>query len=117
MKTLKRKRGTATMDAAAQVLSLPCSCTVKDAADLKITLCGHLEAADCVVLDAANIERIDTAALQLLCAFVRDRQARGRKVQWQGSSVALLEAADLLALRCLLGMDAAPRKPPAGAAP
>jgi ABC-type transporter Mla MlaB component len=117
MKTLKRKRGTATMDAAAHVLTLPCSCTVKDAADLKIALCGHLETADCVVLNAANVERVDTAALQLLCAFVRDRQARGRKVQWQGSSAALLEAADLLALRCLLGLAAAPREPPVGAAP
>jgi ABC-type transporter Mla MlaB component len=108
MKTLKRKRGTAAMDAGAQVLPLPCSCTVKDAANLKITLCSYLEAADCVVLDVANIERIDTAALQLLCAFVRDRHARGLKVQWQGNSPALQEAADLLALRPLLDLGEAP---------
>ena len=113
MKTLKRKRGTATTDAAAQVLPLPCSCTVKDAAQLQIFLCGYLEAQESVVLDAANVERIDTAALQLLCAFVRDRQARGLKVQWQGSSPALQEAADLLALRPLLGLGEAP----GGAAP
>ena len=84
---------------------------------MKIALCRYLETEDCVVLDAANVERIDTAALQLLCAFVRDRQARGHKVQWQGTSTALQEAADLLALRCLLGLAEAPHGPPAGAAP
>jgi len=105
MKTLKRKRGTAAEAAAATaVLALPSSCTLKDAADLKNLLCGHLESPECVVLNAANIERIDTAALQLLCAFVRDRQARGGSVQWQGSSAALQEACDLLAVRGLLGL-------------
>jgi ABC-type transporter Mla MlaB component len=107
MKTLKRKRGTAA-EATAAVLALPSSCTVKDAAYLKELLCGRLDSPDCVVLDVANVERIDTAALQLLCAFVRDRQLRGCAVQWQGSSAALHEASDLLAVRDLLGLGAAP---------
>jgi ABC-type transporter Mla MlaB component len=81
--------------------------------ELQLSLCGYLETPQCVVLDVANIERIDTAALQLLCAFVRDRNARGFKVQWQGSSAALQEAADLLALRPLLCLPEAP----AGAVP
>lgn len=107
MKTLKRKRGTAA-EAIASALALPSSCTVKDAADLKALLCSQLDSPDCVVLDVANVERIDTAALQLLCAFVRDRQARGRTVQWHGNSTALHEACDLLAIRGLLGLEAAP---------
>jgi ABC-type transporter Mla MlaB component len=107
MKTLKRKRGTA-VEATASVLALPSTCTVKDAAELKDLLCGQLESSDCVVLDVANVERIDTAALQLLCAFVRDRQARGGAVQWQGNSAAFQEASDLLAVRDLLGLGAAP---------
>ena len=108
MKTLKRKRGTAAPDAAANpVLALASSCTVKDAADFKIALFAHLGTPECVSLDAANVERIDTAALQLLCAFVRDRQARGLKVQWQGASAALQEAADLLDVRALLNLGEA----------
>lgn len=108
MKTLKRKRGGAAAEtavAADQLLVMASSCTVKDAADLKVILCGHLESPQPVVLDAANVERIDTAALQLLCAFVRDRQARGLKVQWQGSSSALLGAAELLDMKTLLGLE------------
>jgi ABC-type transporter Mla MlaB component len=73
---------------------------------LKVALLSHLDTPECVSLDAANVERIDTAALQLLCAFVRDRQARGLKVQWQGTSTALQEAADLLDLRTHLSLNA-----------
>ncbi len=110
MKTLKRKRGTAAADAAAAAapaLVLASSCTVKDAAGLKIALCGLLQATQCVLLDASNVERIDTAALQLLFAFVRDRRAGGLEVSWQGSSAALLDAADLLDMRVQLGLGAA----------
>lgn len=110
MKTLKRKRGTAAADAAAAApaLALASSCTVKDAADLKIALCGLLQSPQRVVLDASNVERIDTATLQLLFAFVRDRRACGLQVTWQGSSAALLDAADLLDMRVQLGLgDAA----------
>src|SRR5688572_7295035 len=106
MKTLKRKRGTAADAAAtaAPVLVVPSSCTVKDAAQLKIDLCTCVESAECVVLDVANVERIDTAALQLLCAFVRDRRAHGLKVLWRGNSAPLFEAAELLNMQALLGL-------------
>ena len=107
MKTLKRKRGTAT-DAAATataVLAVASSCTVKDAAQFKIDLCNCVDSPECVVLDVANVERVDTAALQLLCAFVRDRRARGLKVEWRGHSAPLLEAAELLDMRTLLGLS------------
>jgi ABC-type transporter Mla MlaB component len=107
MKTLKRKRGTAAAEgtAIAPVLVLASSCTVKDAAQLKDALCAHLQTPECVLLDAGNVERIDTAALQLLCAFVRDRTACGFKVQWQACSAAVQEAANLLDLRTLLGLQ------------
>jgi len=106
MKTLKRKRGMAVTEGAeataAPVVVLASSCTVKDAADFKVVLCSHLDTAGCVQLDAGNVERIDTATLQLLCAFVRDRQARGYQVQWRACSAAVQEAADLLDVRSLL---------------
>jgi ABC-type transporter Mla MlaB component len=107
MKTPKRKRGT-TGDvavAAAPALVLASSCTVKDAAQFKTALCACVDSPDCVVLDVAAVERVDTAALQLLCAFVRDRGARGLKVSWRGSSAALLEAAELLDMNSLLGLS------------
>lgn len=80
-------------------LALPAECTLADAAALKKALCALLPRAGTVTLDAAAVERIDTAALQLLAAFVRDRRLAGRVVQWRTVSNALSSAA------CLLGMD------------
>jgi ABC-type transporter Mla MlaB component len=58
------------------------------------------------------VERIDTAAIQLLCAFVRQRAVDGRSVAWMGVPAALREAAGLLGVSDILMLPAA-----AGAAP
>ena len=39
-----------------------------------------------VSLEVGNVERVDTSTMQLLCAFVRDRAAHQRKVEWLGDS-------------------------------
>ena len=52
-------------------------------------------------------ERIDTATLQVLYAFVRDRLAGDREVTWQGVPAALTDAARLLGVRDLLCLPAA----------
>ena len=55
-----------------------------------------LQARQSIVLDASHIERVDTAALQILCAFFREAQVKGLVVQWQQPSPALQSAARLL---------------------
>ncbi|MGH8270016.1 MAG: STAS domain-containing protein, partial [Steroidobacteraceae bacterium] len=52
--------------------------------------------------DASALQRIDTAALQLLAAFVRDRRTAGRAVDWRGGTAALESAAALLGLKDML---------------
>ena len=52
-----------------------------------------------VVLDAANVERVDTAALQVLTAFFKDATAQNLDVQWKEPAQALKNAAQLLGLR------------------
>jgi anti-anti-sigma regulatory factor len=52
-----------------------------------------------VVLDAANVERVDTAALQVLTAFFKDAGAQNLDVQWKEPAQALKNAARLLGLR------------------
>jgi ABC-type transporter Mla MlaB component len=58
-----------------------------------------------VTVDARALERIDTATVQLLCAFVRDRSGRNQSVTWLGDAQALQDAARLLGVRGLLGFD------------
>src|SRR5688572_30361135 len=60
------------------------NCNVKDAAGLKESLCLHVGHGEPVTLDVSNVERVDTSTVQLLCAFVRDRAAQQRKVEWLG---------------------------------
>jgi phospholipid transport system transporter-binding protein len=80
------------------VLRLPPQCTIRDAAQLLGQLLLHIEQSSPVYIDAAQVERVDTAALQLLVAFLRDRKAEQRAVVWLDCSDALARAARALGL-------------------
>lgn len=71
---------------------------MREAALLKADLLKLLGMEQTVVLDVSAIERIDTSALQLLCAFVRDRRARRLKTFWSGEHPAFSEAVAILGL-------------------
>lgn len=92
------------------VVTLESNCTVKDAAALKQSLCAVLHSEAAVIIDVGAVDRIDTAAIQLLCAFVRQRAAAAHDVVWRGTPAALREAAGLLGVSELL-------KLPTGGAP
>jgi ABC-type transporter Mla MlaB component len=87
-------------------LALAAECTVADAASLKERLAGLLDQPLAVTLDVSALQRIDTAGLQVIAAFVRQRAEHDRKVMWQGSAPALTGAAKLLGLTSLLGLPA-----------
>jgi ABC-type transporter Mla MlaB component len=79
---------------------------VADAGSLKSELAKLLESPDTVTLDIAAVQRIDTAGLQVVAAFVRERAAHGRPIAWQGSAPAFSSAARLLGLEALLQLPA-----------
>ena len=83
-------------------LMLTAECTVAEADSLKAGLTRLVNEARTVTLDVSALQRIDTAGLQLLAAFVRDRRAIARAVEWRGRAPALDTAADLLGLRGML---------------
>ena len=56
-----------------------------------------------VALDASRVERVDTAALQLLTAFCRAAREGGLALSWHGISPALADAAATLGLGETLG--------------
>jgi ABC-type transporter Mla MlaB component len=70
--------------------------------ELKRRLDGVVCRARPVTLDVTQLERIHTAGLQLLAAFVRARQAQGRTVVWEGISPWLAEAIQQLGLAAAL---------------
>jgi phospholipid transport system transporter-binding protein len=82
-------------------------CTVADSSSLKSGLAKLVDESDVVTLDISAVQRIDTAGLQVIAAFVRERESHGRQVKWQGSATALSTAARLLGLSTLLKLPAA----------
>jgi ABC-type transporter Mla MlaB component len=87
------------------VVVLAANCSVKDAAALKTSLCAIASEGTDVTLDVSAVERVDTATMQLLCAFARDRIGRKQNVTWRGESQALRDAVRLLGVGALLGFE------------
>lgn len=71
---------------------------MREITTLKAELMQLLKTEQPVLLDVSQVERIDTAAMQLLCAFVRDRRARRLTTSWTGESQAFVEAIITLGL-------------------
>ena len=91
---------------ASNTLALAAECTVADAGSLKERLAGLLDEPQAVTLDVTALQRIDTAGLQVITAFVRERAGRGHQVEWQGTAPVLATAAQLLGLGSLLKLPA-----------
>jgi phospholipid transport system transporter-binding protein len=87
-------------------LMLGPECTLAEADSLKAELASRLAAPEAITVDVSALQRIDTAGLQLLAAFVRDRRTAGRTVHWRGRAPALEAAADLLGLKDMLELPA-----------
>jgi anti-anti-sigma regulatory factor len=77
-------------------------CTVADASSLKTGLSKLLEESGIVTLDIGAVQRIDTAGLQVIATFIRERESHGRQVQWRGHAPAMSVAAKLIGLSALL---------------
>ena len=78
--------------------------TIRTINTLQAELAERLDESGHVQIDGAAVDRVDTAGLQLLAAFVRDLQADARSVEWIGCSAALRRAATALGLGVALGL-------------
>ena len=111
MKSRKRKSEAATSEGGrakekpqpVSTVVLASHCAVKDAVALKTLLSAVAAEALPVILDIGNVQRVDTATVQLLCVFAKDRRARGLKIEWRGASAVFEEAVKLLGVGLLLG--------------
>ena len=87
-------------------MALTAECLVSSASTLKESLAGLLDEPQAITLDITALQRIDTAGLQVLTAFIRERAGHGRTVEWRGTAPALTSAAQLLGLTALLRLPA-----------
>jgi ABC-type transporter Mla MlaB component len=88
-----------------RVVALSSHCSIKDAASLKSQLLALAHAPEAVAVDLGAVERVDTATMQLLCAFARDRADRQQSIEWRGATAAWHEAVRLLGVQHWLGQN------------
>ncbi|WP_267223544.1 STAS domain-containing protein [Dyella silvae] len=81
----------------ARVIALPADFRLAGLADVKASLLEALDA-PAVQLDGTAVERVDTAALQLLLTFRRGAAANGKTPTWSGVSDVMRDAAGVLGL-------------------
>jgi ABC-type transporter Mla MlaB component len=89
-------------------LSLQADLGIEHVAELQAALLPHLDDDQPLALAGDRVQRVHTAGLQLLHAFVRDRAARGCITTITLASPTLAAAARQLALALSLGVDTAP---------
>ncbi len=77
---------------------------IETAAELKTLLQAHLDHKDPVALDASQVQRVHTASIQLLCAFVRDRRKAGKATTIEPCADSLRDAASVLGVSTDLGL-------------
>jgi phospholipid transport system transporter-binding protein len=86
-------------------VGMPADFRMAEVTDMHRQLGGALDAKQ-IVLDGGAVDRIDTAALQLLVVFQREAQKRGSQVNWAGVSAPLHDAASQLGLAQVLALPA-----------
>ena len=101
-KTARRARSAPDQPPRSEVIALPNDCTLRNIGALRDQLC--MVAADVrnITLDLRQLERFDTATLQLIAAFARERTAHGTNLLICGNRPAWDEAAALLGLTATL---------------
>ena len=81
--------------------------TIREAVPLRAEMLERVDGVDPVGLDASGVQKVDTAGLQVLLAFVDQRRKAGSQVAWTGCSEPLRKAAAQLAIESALGLPAA----------
>lgn len=94
-------------DRSSAAIALPPELGVEQADSLRGILMERIDDESAVQLNASEIQRIHTAALQLFCMFCRDRRSAGRDTVWHEPSPVLRSAAALLGATTLLSLGKA----------
>jgi ABC-type transporter Mla MlaB component len=71
---------------------------ISSAVELHGILSSALEAGLPVSIDSAEVQRVDTAVLQLLIAFSREAKERGLALSWKEVGASLRDSANFLDL-------------------
>jgi anti-anti-sigma regulatory factor len=81
---------------------------IRDVAELHQRLLTAARHQHRVTIDASSVERVDTAILQVLTAFVIERKQQGKPVEWKLPSEVFYQAAVIIDLARHLDLPPSP---------
>ncbi|MCC7635261.1 STAS domain-containing protein [Stenotrophomonas rhizophila] len=79
---------------------------IETSTELKTRLAPLVDQPGQLTLDASEVSRIHTAAMQVLCAFVHARHQAGHRTAFDACTATFRDAARLLGVTQALGLDA-----------
>lgn len=80
------------------------SMDISNADELYKNLRQSFDESNDIVINADRVDRVDTAAFQVFCAFFREADQRGLNVTWKNPSEPLIRSAKLLGIHDLLSL-------------
>jgi anti-anti-sigma regulatory factor len=83
-------------------LKFPEEISIANVAEWKPKLIEFVETPSPLMLDCEDLVRVDTAAIQLMTAFVLKAVSQGKTVEWEKPSPTLLQTVRLLGLNDIL---------------
>lgn len=86
------------------VMKCPESLTIAAVSGLHGELKTALETQREIILNGADVEVADTAALQLLCALFMDATAQDITIRWEGASKNLQDSAKQIGVSEIIGL-------------
>jgi ABC-type transporter Mla MlaB component len=101
--TVTKRTSAASAKRSPSATALTADCTIEHAPSMHKRLAKLLADRACVTLDFTEVKRCDTAGLQVLVAFIRERREAGRKVEMKGVSDNFLATAKIIGLSALFG--------------
>ncbi|PCJ33314.1 MAG: hypothetical protein COA90_00295 [Gammaproteobacteria bacterium] len=78
---------------------------IADVGDLYAKLLTELAEGNSVRFNVSEIERIDTAALQVMCSYSKEVISHGQSLVWQSPSEAFLRSVRLLGLESRMNIE------------
>jgi ABC-type transporter Mla MlaB component len=84
--------------------TLPAQLIINDVESLHQQLNEIMESGDDVVLDISDVQKVDTAGLQLLCVVQKSLTDIGHQISWQGKSDTLSMTARMVGVGDFLSL-------------
>ena len=73
--------------------------------DFYTNLRNAMKSSSTVEIDAGNVARIDTAALQLLCSWYKSARNKGINIRWKNTGGYFYQCAKLTGLHTVMGIS------------